>query len=289
MTDTNLSVSAPRPSGLRGLFGGATHTREQLDNVWTPQGTDSYVPIPYGLLINTVDRVLQDNGLTIANEAYQLVKPVKNDRGEKMHGAFGQMFGLLNLAELGNDRGDVGFAVGVRSSHDQSLAAGLCAGSNVFVCSNLCFSAEYVMSRKHTGKAITDLPVLLDAIIKQFPEARAAQDRMFDVLRDTSLTEKQALWLVYQGVKNQAINARDVVPIMDELLCVESDRNRVQHANVNSQNEQVDELTAWRLYNAGTEVAKGIQKKNGITASTRGLQWHSLFGRIGNGESVDSI
>ena len=35
---------------------------------------------------------------------------------------------------------------------------------------NLCFSAEWSAFRKHTSNVLSDLPKLIDSIIKQFPE-----------------------------------------------------------------------------------------------------------------------
>lgn len=261
------------------LFGAATHSRQDIANAYTPQASGSYSPVPYDALLNTVDRVLQDNGLIIANEQHQLVKPMKDVQHPS---AYGQLFSVLNLANLDDSRGEVSFSVGVRSSHDKSLSASICAGSRVMVCSNLSFSAEWIASRKHTGNILTELPLIIDTIVKQFPEARDTQEQLFDTLRDTTITEKQALWMVYQGAKNKAINARDIVPIMDELLCVDSDRNREQH------DDGSDTPTLWRLFNAGTQVHKGIQKKNMVSAGSRALDWYSLFnGAVKNG--VDTL
>tara|TARA_Y100000310_G_scaffold209426_1_gene210042 strand:- start:3949 stop:4731 length:783 start_codon:yes stop_codon:yes gene_type:complete len=255
------------------LFGGKTHTRSQVADAYTPAGTDTYTPVPYIKLLDTVDRILQDNGLVVANEGHQLVKPMKDVRHPS---AFGQFFSVLNLANMDDDAGQVGFAVGIRSSHDMSLAASVCAGSNVFICSNLCFSAEWIASRRHTSNVLADLPVVIDSIIKQFPEAQEAQNRLFDQLRDTAITERQALWLGYQGVKENAINSRDLVPIMEEFV---GDRNKDQHG---------DNSTLWNLYNAGTEVHKGIQGRNMVTASSRALDWHSLFNKAAK-LGVDSV
>ena len=255
------------------LYGSKRNSRQQIADAFTPTGTDTSTPVPYIKLLDTVEHLLQENGLVVANEAHQLVKPMKDVRQPN---AFGQFFSVLNLANMDDGKGEVGFAVGIRSSHDMSLAASVCAGSNVFVCSNLCFSAEWIASRRHTSGVLADLPVVIDSIIKQFPEAQESQNRLFDQLRDTTITERQALWLGYQGVKEKAINARDLVPIMEEFV---GDRNKDQHG---------DNSSLWNLYNAGTEVHKGIQGRNMVTASTRSLDWHSLFNKAAR-LGVDSV
>jgi len=61
-----------------------------------------------------------------------------------------KMFGVLRFSP--NGRADFTRALGIRNSHDKSLAVGLTAGISVLVCSNLSFGGEEVVHRKHTSK-----------------------------------------------------------------------------------------------------------------------------------------
>ncbi|MCA9085867.1 MAG: hypothetical protein KDA81_17530, partial [Planctomycetaceae bacterium] len=59
-----------------------------------------------------------------------------------------RFFGVLDihtpLAE------GVSLSVGVRNSNDKSFPIGFCVGNRTFVCDNLAFSSEVVISKRHT-------------------------------------------------------------------------------------------------------------------------------------------
>jgi hypothetical protein len=59
-----------------------------------------------------------------------------------------RFFGTLDLATSVRD--GVSLAVGIRNSTDQSFPIGFCCGQRVFVCDNLAFTSEIVVSKKHT-------------------------------------------------------------------------------------------------------------------------------------------
>ena len=42
--------------------------------------------------------------------------------------------------------------IGIRNSHDRTIAVGLSAGISVHVCSNLCFGGSTVLKRRHTSR-----------------------------------------------------------------------------------------------------------------------------------------
>jgi len=46
---------------------------------------------------------------------------------------------------------DRSWAFGFRNSTNKSMAIGMAAGTNIFVCSNMIFSGDYIAFRKHTG------------------------------------------------------------------------------------------------------------------------------------------
>src|ERR1700756_3331407 len=63
-----------------------------------------------------------------------------------------RFFGTLTLqSKLASG---VSLAVGLRSSLDKSISLQWCCGSRVFVCDNLAFRSERVISRKHTRFAV---------------------------------------------------------------------------------------------------------------------------------------
>src|SRR5690348_1523212 len=111
-------------------------TRDELVSVPCPAAVGRWRPVPHAEVLLHAEQSLADAGYGI----------------ERMHLALSRddarFFGTLTLRTPLTD--GVNLAVGVRSSIDKSLSLQWCCGSRVFVCDNLAFSSETVISRKHT-------------------------------------------------------------------------------------------------------------------------------------------
>jgi len=59
-----------------------------------------------------------------------------------------RFFGTLDLTTSVSE--GVTLAVGIRNSNDQSFPIGFCCGQRVFVCDNLAFTSEIIVSKKYT-------------------------------------------------------------------------------------------------------------------------------------------
>ena len=100
------------------------------------------------------------------------------------------LFGVLDLAAEG---GEYGFAIGLRTGNDRSLALQLICGVRVFVCSNMAFSGDFLaLKRKHTAGLSLDVLDDYDSLyephligqrawplmkLRRFDEARAVARR----------------------------------------------------------------------------------------------------------------
>lgn len=122
-------------------------TREELQRYTAPANTATHHPVPYFAMatqvLDVADSLIIPQGYTLMHEKYE----VREDGS--------QMFGVLTWSD--GTRTDMGFAVGIRNSYDKSIAAGLCMGASVFVCSNLCFAGDITVMRKNTGDSIADI------------------------------------------------------------------------------------------------------------------------------------
>jgi Domain of unknown function (DUF932) len=214
------------------LHCGANHvTREQVAEIHTPLRTPSWVPIAHNRLLIGVQRSLERAGLHVVTEAHGLTRD----------GA--RYFGLLQVAN-GSTSDDFGLVVGVRNSHDKSFPAALVLGASVFVCDNLSFSGEVRLARKHTAYIERDLPRLVDRAVGMLGDLRRTQEQRFTAYQGHELSDGQAHDLVIQ-----ALDAR-VVPVTN-LPAVLQQWREPNHP------EFRDGRTAWRLFNAFTEVLKG--------------------------------
>jgi len=100
-------------------------SRDELATIPTPERTATWHPVPHIEVVEAVETAIRHSGYIIDGERFGLARDSQ------------KMFGVITLAQRGNPEWT--YAVGVRNSHDQSFAAGVCCGVSVLVCSNLCF------------------------------------------------------------------------------------------------------------------------------------------------------
>lgn len=80
------------------------------------------------------------------------------------------MFGVYDFALTGEKAAGFPFTMsaGIRNSIDKTLSAAVCVGSRVFVCDNLAFSGEKILTKKHTGTIEDLLPGLVREALVEF-------------------------------------------------------------------------------------------------------------------------
>ena len=122
---------------------------EQLKNVATPDGTDSFTPIPHARLVELTHEAINRAGLSVAQEEHSL------GRGGLRY------FGGFALKGLDIDGSDREIVLGLRNAHDKTFAASVCVGNRMLVCENLCFSSDIKLARRHTTNIFADLPRVL--------------------------------------------------------------------------------------------------------------------------------
>jgi hypothetical protein len=111
-------------------------TREELALVPTPNGIATHRPIPHVEVVNALVETLGFRHIGVVKEEYAVDKT-----GMKM-------FGVM---ELDQSQYGVRFALGLRNSHDRTMALGITVGYRVLVCENLAFHGDFTpFLRKHT-------------------------------------------------------------------------------------------------------------------------------------------
>ena len=108
--------------------GTARVSRQDLARVPTPYATPTWRPVPHHRVAELVVNEAESRGYCIVSEEYGL-----NPAGTKL-------FGVLRFHPQG--RPEFSRALGLRNSHDKSLALGLTVGVSVTVCTNLAFGGE---------------------------------------------------------------------------------------------------------------------------------------------------
>lgn len=211
--------------------GAAAVTRDQVFGVRTPDRTRTWVPVPHGNLVARVQDSLERAGLHVVSEAHGLTRDGN------------RYFGLLQV-QNGHPSDEFGLVVGIRNSHDQSFPVALALGATVFVCDNLSFSGQVKLARKHTSRVELDLPQIVDRGVGLLGDLRRSQETRFSAYRNRELTDGQAHDLVIQAIDGR------IVPVtrIPELL---TEWRTPRHP------EFCQGRTAWRLFNAFTEILKG--------------------------------
>src|SRR6202050_5492649 len=161
-----------------------------LRQLQTPPATQSHVPIPHFRVVDLVKSTVGMFGHEVVAEHH----------GVTEDGA--RYFGLLSLRSTYTGYEDT---VGLRNSHDKSLPIGIAFGSRVFVCDNLAFSADHVIRRKHTVKAIREMPALLADIVRPLQDQRVSQNQRLIAYKETPLSDQLADHVILDLYRKEVI------------------------------------------------------------------------------------
>jgi len=213
--------------------GGYKVTEADVKKVETPQASDTWHPIPHHLLIDEVYESVLDSGYRIVHDVHALA-----NNGLRY-------FGMIQVErEDAKGDSDSTLVVGLRNSHDKRFPAALAVGNGVFVCDNLCFSGEIRLGRKHTKNIVRDLPGVVRKAVGKLGAARHSQEVRMAHYKQHEFSRLEAHDLVIQALDARVIPSSRIVKVLEQWR----DPNHPEFAK--------DGNTAWRLYNAFTEVMK---------------------------------
>jgi len=153
--------------------------------------TPTFHPVHHRDVISAVQESIQAVGMEIVNAEYVLAQNAQ------------RMFGVYDLSQ---GTTDLSWSIGIRNSMNKSMSLGITAGTRVFVCSNLCFSGEFLAFRRHTsGLDIDELAFLAYRSMKQMIPMLRAFQRWHEGLRNYSLSEVDAKILLVEIMTNSVI------------------------------------------------------------------------------------
>ena len=225
--------------------GAETVDYDGLRALETPEASETHVPIAHHMVVDMVKYSLGFYGHDLIAENF----------GVTPDGM--RFFGVLSLR---SPYGDYVDTVGLRNSHDKRFPIGISIGSRVFVCDNLAFGGEVRISRKHTKFAQRDLRHLTSRAVGRLGERFLQIDERIARYRDRRITNPQAHNLVIKATDCGAITPSQIPGVLQEW-------RTPSHEDFRPRN-------AWSLFNAATEVMKGINP-NTVVHRTQAL--HGLF------------
>lgn len=211
--------------------GGRLVDRAELDHVELPPSTDTWFPLRHGHVLATVESTLGDAGFTVTRSQLALSR---DDA---------RFFGTLDLSTPIAD--GVTLTVGVRNSIDKTFPIGLCAGTRVFVCDNLAFSAEIYVAKKHTrfgGRRFQEGIAAAVGSLHQYQEVEAGRIAAF---QGRELTEMEAAAYLLHAFEQNVLTTRSLPIAIREWRTPEL--------------ASFEPRTKWSLFNAFTSALKDRQ------------------------------
>lgn len=237
------------------LFGRGTNTLKEVEAVVTPEATDSHYPIAHISLIQMIKTVIKTAGLKILEQEHQL------DRGGLRY------FGGFAVEGEGLKADDKRMVIGLRNSHDKAFAAGVCTGLSMTVCSNLHFSSDEKLTRRHTKQIMRDINRVLSNAVARIRSNWTTMEDRIEAYKALEISRQTAADLLVSLVDAKAFTARDIYPTIKEFEApgfgVATSK---QYADLSAADKaaQVEALvnahggsTLWTLHNAVTENLKG--------------------------------
>lgn len=228
--------------------GGHLTTLDVLRSLPTPPVVGKHVPVSHAAFLDRTEKLLAVDGFTVLERQLAIAKD----------GA--RMFALLQLEHPSLTCGDgSGYIMGLRNSHDKAFAASVTVGRCPFVCDNLAFSpgADGIsVNRRHTGGVHRDLNGMVGELIVGLCDRFKLTDARDACYRGASLTQRDADHFILQLYRNGAIGWNEAKRVLAEY-----DGRAIDPDKVQFRHEEFAPRNAYSLFNALTQIAKGIDDK----------------------------
>lgn len=183
-------------SGLCMAGGGHFVSRSEVAEIIPPAGTNTWCPLKHGDLINAVLQMVDSRGWTVTSEDWGLAR---NDL---------RLFGVIRLARSSSP--DWQYAIAVKNGNDKAVACSIAAGLNVYACSNLSLSGDFIISRRHT--AGLSLDNLLSQAVDVIDDSFIALETTMETLRCQEIRgNDEARACLVKAAESHALNSSDIV------------------------------------------------------------------------------
>jgi hypothetical protein len=222
-------------------------TLEDLKQIVPPPATETWKPIPHHEVLQAAIDEATRRGYEIDDVQISVAgkKTIElNGREIEFHDV--KMFSVIKLTSK-TSTGDMQYAIGVRNSHNKTMAAGVTVGYTVLVCDNGCFSGDYKLTRKHTNgiNVVELMREAFDELPRQWEKFQAQLDQ----LKQRVMSDMEVRSALFEmALRNVLTNTHDAFRIYDLYKGFEDEDNQYHEA--------FGERTAWSLYQATTELMK---------------------------------
>ena len=251
--------------------GSGVVTMKEAFGIQVPDATKTYTPVPNEELWKMLQQTAQARGLQLGTPSLGVAQ-----KGQRL-------FGSVEITNQDLLDGAGRLMLCFRNSYNRTMSVGICFGSKVFVCSNMCFTgytsegedAVGQVHHRHQSNVFDGLQVRLNSALDKFSIFKSYQDDFYNRLQEIELEDAQAHDLIINSVRAEAITAKDCFTVAEEWAF--QGRGAQNEAEQDRWHKEFAPRNAWSLFNAFTEVHKGFQKKNPIDANFRSIKMNNFF------------
>ena len=192
---------------------------DMLDEVPLPEETATYKPVPYNDFIEYARDALRARGVVMNTNRLELARD-----GQQMFGTF-EVYPMLTedgeSAVTGAEpyRNEAAYRrmLGLRTSYDKSLPNGIIMGAQLIVCSNLMFSGEFLVTRRHTKNVLNDLPSDVFRLVGRGLEGYSDVVGMLEWMKGEDVGHRQMLNdFVVRSMREGVINSGQILRVLKE-------------------------------------------------------------------------
>lgn len=224
-------------------------TKGDLELIPAPKATDTWYPIRHYDVLDCVEQTLAASGFEIKSCFFSVSKQNK------------RFFGVLDLkSELADG---VTLSVGVRNSNDKTFPIGFCIGNRTFVCDNLSFSSDVVISKRHTRHGENRYREGIANAISKLVDYQQLEAKRIEQLQHQPLSEQRAESLLLRAWDKKLVGTRTLRPLLEEWR--------------NPSFEEFEKRTAWSMLSAYTHVAKNRQRRYPHRAAYEVMQFQNML------------
>lgn len=207
---------------------GRAITKSELMQIDAPDPTETWNPIPHGEVMNQVDKVFQDMGVSVLNTQISI-----DDPGYNCFVTHRLDVGMTQSRHL---------EIGWRNSTNKRFSLGFTSGSRVMVCSNLVFSGSWYEYKRH-------VPSLEEQTVREMASkglSRAITDAKafaswHEHLKEIPCDQKEKDHIFMTMIKNKVIPGKKVMQLLNAY-----DEESMRYGS-----------SLYTVYNCATQVFRG--------------------------------
>lgn len=182
--------------------GATAVTRGDLEIIPAPPPTDTWFPVRHQEVLDCVEQTLDSAGFQIQKQ--QLSVSHQKQR----------FFGVLDLAAPLAE--GISLSIGVRNSNDKTFPIGFCVGHRTFVCDNLAFSSEIVISKRHTRFGSDRFREGIASAVRKLSDYRTLEAARIERLQAQALGDHVAESIVLRAFEKGLVGTRMLKPLLRE-------------------------------------------------------------------------